>query len=250
MLNRCRNTGLKDDKNYLNINESILLRKNVDNYIDKKINEWNETVPFADHFEGKKVHMEYYTRHLIETIWRIRLLRVSESKALSEISKISPLAAQIWANYENEEMTHDELFAQDLLAQNISRSEILSTEPYLSTKLLTGFFSYLLDHEGPLGVVVYSYLVEYVNVKLEPVKLKEMKKSIGERKIRGQIAHSHTDTTEDHPGEVWQVIRYLIVNENDIVNIYKYIDEMQSILSMYFHEIYKDKVLNITREAA
>ena len=59
-----------------------------------------------------------------------------------------------------------------------------------------------------------------------------MKKSVGVNKIRGQIAHSHTDMQDDHPGEVWQVIRYLINNEQDIKNIYRYIDEMQKILAM------------------
>ncbi|MCE0444855.1 hypothetical protein LT493_04830 [Streptomyces tricolor] len=35
----------------------------------------------------------------------------------------------------------------------VSPEQFLDTEPYLSTKLLSGCFSYLLDHEGPLGVV-------------------------------------------------------------------------------------------------
>lgn len=249
MLNRCNKTGLNLDENYLDRFESNALREQVDSYIDKKIAQWNDTVPFATHLEEKNIHREYYIRHLIETIWRIRLLRVSESKALSEIAKIHPVAAQIWANYESEEMTHDELFAQDLYSQNVSKETILATEPYLSTKLLTGFFSYLLDHEGPLGVVVYSYLVEYVNVKLEPQKIVALKSTLGEKNIRGQISHSHTDMNDDHPGEVWQVVRYLIRSEQDIKNVYRYIDEMQKILSMYFHEVYNDKVTNI-REAA
>ena len=160
MLNRCINTGLTAEKDYVNRYKSNLLRANVDEYIDKKIEQWNSSVPYATHFEENEINKDYYIRHLIETIWRIRLLRVSESKALTEIAKIHPVAAQIWANYEREEMIHDELFAQDLYSQNISKETILATEPYLSTKLLTGFFSYLLDHEGPLGVVVYSYLVE------------------------------------------------------------------------------------------
>jgi hypothetical protein len=250
MLNRCCNTGLESNQSFLGINESNELRKKIDNFIDEQIDNWNAVVPFATHFEEQTIHKKYYVRHLIETIWRIRLLRISESKALAEIAKINPYAAQIWANYEREEMIHDELFAQDLLAQNISRDVIIKTEPYLSTKLLTGFFLYLLEHEGPLGVVAYSYLVEYVNVKLEPKKISAMKSSLGEKSIRGQISHSHTDMNDDHPGEVWQVIRHLIRNENDIKNLYRYLQEMQEILAMYFKEIYEDKVNDIKRRAA
>ncbi len=99
-------------------------------------------------------------------------------------------------------MLHDELFVSDLERVGVSREQLLATEPYLSTKLLSGYFSYLLDHEGPLGVVAYSYLVEYVNVKLEPKKLEALKESVGGGNIGGQINHSHTDINDDHPGEV------------------------------------------------
>ncbi|MEH2062648.1 MAG: hypothetical protein V7K50_10255 [Nostoc sp.] len=241
-MNRCQNTGLIRKKPFLNPIASANLRQEIDNLIDLQIDKWEQTVPFATHFEGELINQRYYQRHLIETVWRIRLLRVVESKAIAEIAKQSPEAAQIWANYEMEEMLHDELFIQDLEKSGVSREELLNTEPYLSTKLLVGFFSYLLDHEGPLGVLAYSYLVEYVNVKMEPKKIDAMKKSIGVTQIGGQIAHSYTDTNDDHPGEVWNAIRYIIKNEQDIANLKKYLQEQQKILAMYFHEIYADIV--------
>src|SRR6218665_2919135 len=157
MTNRVKHAGLENHQPFLNAVASTHLRSEIDTFIDRQIENWYATVPYAAHLEGKTVDSEYYRRHLIETAWRIRLLRVSESKALAEIAKRSPKAAQIWANYEREEMLHDELFIQDLARAGVSREQFLATEPYLSTKLLTGFFSYLLDHEGPLGVVAYSY---------------------------------------------------------------------------------------------
>jgi hypothetical protein len=241
--NRVKNTGLGRGKPFLTPMQSEKLRAEVDRFIDKQIKNWYETVPYASHFEGKDINRPYYKRHLIETAWRIRLLRVAESKTLAEIAKRSPEAAQIWANYEMEEMLHDELFIQDLAKISVSREEFLATEPYLSTKLLAGFFSYLLDHEGPLGVVAYSYLVEYVNVKLEPKKIEAMKISLGENEIAGQISHSHTDINDDHPGEVWRAIRFLINDENDVKHLYTYLAEHQRILAMYFEEAYNDVIV-------
>ena len=243
-MKHCQNTGLGHRKPYLSLKRSGEVRAQIDQYIEQKMKEWNATVPFAQHFEGDEIHQNYYRRNLIETALRIRLLRVSESKALAEIAKISPEAAQIWANYECEEMIHDKLFADDLVRSGGCMEDLLQANPYLSTKLLTGFFSYLLDHEGPLGVVAYSYLVEYVNVKIDPDKIKGMKRSLGEEKIKGQISHTHTDLNDDHPGEVWAAIRYLIADEDDIQSIYTYIDQHQEILAMYFREIYQDIVLN------
>jgi hypothetical protein len=239
-MNRCQNTGLGRSKPFLNPIAAAKLRQDIDLLIDQQVEQWNQTVPFATHFEGKQIHQQYYQRHLIETAWRIRLLRVAESKALAEIAKSSPEAAQIWANYEMEEMLHDELFIQDLEKAGVSRQTFLNTEPYLSTKLLAGFFSYLLDHEGPLGVVAYSYLVEYINTKLEPKKINAMKQSIGETAITGQISHSHTDINDDHPGEVWNALRYLIKDDQDITSLKRYLVEHQEVLALYFREIYAD----------
>ncbi|MCA8276353.1 MULTISPECIES: hypothetical protein [Burkholderia] len=250
MSNRVKNAGLEHRTPFLNAAAAAQLRSEIDALIDRQIDTWYDTVPYAAHLEGKSVDSEYYRRHLIETAWRIRLLRVSESKALAEIAKRSPEAAQIWANYEREEMLHDDLFIQDLERAGVTRDAFLATEPYLSTKLLTGYFSYLLDHEGPLGVVAYSYLVEYVNVKLEPRKIEALKDSVGEQNIGGQIAHSHTDINDDHPGEVWAAIRYLLRDDDDIAALKRYLGEHQTVLALYFKELYDDKIASTLKAAA
>ncbi|RKP46041.1 hypothetical protein [Trinickia fusca] len=250
MSNRVKNAGLENRTPFLNAAASAQLRAEIDALIDRQIDTWYETVPYAAHLEGKTIDSEYYRRHLIETAWRIRLLRVSESKALAEIAKRSPEAAQIWANYEREEMLHDDLFIQDLERAGVSRETFLATEPYLSTKLLTGYFSYLLDHEGPLGVVAYSYLVEYVNVKLEPRKIAALKDSVGEQNIGGQISHSHTDINDDHPGEVWAAIRYLLRDKDEVEALKRYLSEHQTVLALYFKELYEDKIESTLKAAA
>lgn len=238
MINRCINTGLGRDKPFLNPTQSAILREEINEIIDQQISEWQATVPGTDQHKRKDdFNMAYYQRGLAETALRIRLLRVVESKAIAEIAKRSPEAAQIWADYERDEMLHDEMFIQDLIKSGFTREDFLKIEPTLSTKMLVGFFSYLLDHEGPLGVVAYSYLVEYCNVKLEPEKLEGLKQILGEEMIAGQIAHAHTDTNHDHPTMVWSCLRYLINNNNDIANLKEYLKEFQKILSMFFVEM-------------
>ncbi|MEU9705476.1 hypothetical protein [Streptomyces sp. NPDC047981] len=250
MPNRVTNVGYGNKSTFLNAAASAELRAQIDEQIDQQVLEWYANVPEAAHLEGKNVDSAYYKRHLIETAWRIRLLRVSEAKALVEIAKRSPEAAQVWANYEQEEMLHDELFITDLAKVGVSREQFLATEPYLSTKLLTGYFSYLLDHEGPLGVVAYSYLVEYVNVKLEPRKLEALKGSVGEARIGGQISHSHTDINDDHPGEVWAAVRHLLHDEDDVAAFRRYLKEHQSLLAQYFEELYLDTLANAEKQPA
>ncbi|MCA1222214.1 iron-containing redox enzyme family protein [Streptomyces sp. 8L] len=250
MPNRVTNVGYGDRTPFLSSTASAKLRTEIDEQLDQQVLEWYANVPEAAHLEGANVDSAYYKRNLIETAWRIRMLRVSEAKALVEIAKTSPEAAQVWANYEQEEMLHDELFIDDLAKAGVSREEFLATEPYLSTKLLTGYFSYLLDHEGPLGVVAYSYLVEYVNVKLEPKKLEALKKSVGEANIGGQINHSHTDINDDHPGEVWAAVRHLLRSQDDIDSFKRYLREHQQLLAQYFEELYLDTIARAEKQPA
>jgi hypothetical protein len=250
MQNRVTHVGYGERTTFLNAAASAKLRAEIDQQLDQQVLEWYANVPEAAHLEGGNVDSEYYKRNLIETAWRIRMLRVSEAKALVEIAKRSPQAAQVWANYEQEEMLHDELFIADLERIGVSREQFLATEPYLSTKLLTGYFSYLLDHEGPLGVVAYSYLVEYVNVKLEPRKLEALKGSVGEDNIGGQISHSHTDINDDHPGEVWAAVRHLLRGEDDVAAFKRYLREHQSLLAQYFEELYLDTIAKAEKQPA
>ncbi len=238
-MNRCKNTGLGREKPYLNPTQSVLFRQEIDAIIDQQIDEWNAKVPATDEHQKKEDSFNYplYARGLAETAIRIRLLRVIESKAIAEIAKISPESAKIWAEYECDEMLHDEMFIQDLEKTGTSREAFMDIEPYMSTKLLVGFFSYLLDHEGPMGVVAYSYLVEYVNVKLEPGKIEGLSLILGKDMIAGQIAHSHTDINHDHPGMVWGALRYLINSEEDKEALKMYLREFQDLLAMFFREI-------------
>ena len=237
-MNRCKNSGLGRDKPFLNAVQSVELRQKIDNIIDVQIKEWQKNVPGTDQHKRKEdFNMSYYQRCLAETAIRIRLLRVVESKAIAEIAKTSPEAAQNWADYERDEMLHDEMFIQDLVKSGMPREEFLKIEPTISTKMLVGFFSYLLDHEGPLGVVAYSYLVEYVNVRLELEKLAGLKEILGDEMIAGQVAHAHTDVNHDHPTMVWSCLRYLITSDKDVVSLKMYLKEFQKILMMFFKEM-------------
>jgi hypothetical protein len=123
MFNRVKYVGYSDCSSIFGAADSVNLRRDIDQLIDHQVEQWYETVPEAAHLEGKNVNSLYYKRHLIETAWRIRLLRVAEAKALVEIAKVSPQAAQIWARYEQEEMLHDDLFIQDLERIGVTREE-------------------------------------------------------------------------------------------------------------------------------
>ena len=249
-MNRVRNTGITYPKPYFSEAEGLEKKAELDRYLDKKMEEWKQTVPFASHFTDKDLHQQYYRRTLIEHVWRIRLSRVSQSKAISKIAQVSPRAAHDYAMYQGEEMLHDRLYIADSEAAGISLREIYETEPYLSTRLFIGFFYYALEHESPMAPVVSNYLVEYTQAKLQPAIVDSLQEKLGKEKVKGQAAHLHVDTTEDHSMEMWKILTQLIFSEEDFQTVFKYIDDVQDILALFFREIYEDTVVKGAEKAA
>jgi len=236
------NCGIEHPSPKFTAEHEVEIRKKLDTYLDFKMEEWRKNVPYADHLQSKQLHLAWYRRHLIEHVWRIRLNRVAHSRALTELTKLSPEAAQLYAAYQSEEMNHDVLFWRDCEAQGVTRDELYSTTPFLATKLLAGFFYYLCEHEGPVGVVSASYLIEYTTAKLTPKQVSALRDTVGAEKITGQTAHLETDLGDDHAGEMWAILRYLISSDADVERVLRYFDDIQNILAMYFKSLYEQTV--------
>jgi pyrroloquinoline quinone (PQQ) biosynthesis protein C len=236
--NRITDRSIIRRKPFLDKEASAQAKHDVDHFLDEKIEEWNRTVPFAQHFEGKDVHLPYYRRSLIEHCWRIRLMRSAQSNALHKITRLHAEAAKLYAAYQDEEMLHDALFMQDAERIGVSPEEIYASEPSFSTRLLAGYLYFVAEHERPLGVICYSYLVEYTTQKITPKQIKAMAESLGRDKITGQAAHLNTDLVEDHTQDMWNILSLLIDSEEDLADVKRYLSEIQDLLKMFFEEMY------------
>ncbi|MFT3803419.1 MAG: hypothetical protein QM766_19680 [Burkholderiaceae bacterium] len=249
-MNRVRNSGIAHPVPYFSDSEGLAAKAKLDRYLDKKMEEWRQNVPYASHMAEKKIHLPYYRRTLIEHVWRIRLSRVSQTKAIYKIAQISPRAAQDYAHYQADEMLHDKLYIRDCESVGITMDEILATEPYLSTRLFQGFFYYAIEHEHPMAPVVSNYLVEYTQAKLQPKFVRALKESMGHDSVKGQEAHLAVDSRDDHSMEMWKILNQLILSEEDYAMVFRYIDDVQSILELFFREIHKDTVVEPSSPAA
>ena len=239
LMNRVKRCGITHPKPYLDSMKGQVVRQQIDSYIEKKIKEWNQSVPYANHLYEKDVDKSYYRRHVIEDVWRIRLMRTCQTRVLHQIAQKSPEAAQLYARYQDEEMLHDLLFKKDVESLDVSEEELLSTEPMFSTRLLVGFIYFVVKHENPLGAIAYSYLIEYVTEKLATKRVENLAAEFGIEKVKGQAAHTNTDLTLDHAGNMWEILNAFIFCQEDIDAFYKYLDEIQDLLAMYFKELYE-----------
>ncbi|MDV5140774.1 iron-containing redox enzyme family protein [Chimaeribacter arupi] len=167
-------------------------------------------------------------------------MRSAQCNALHKISQVNAEAAQLYAAYQDEEMLHDTLFMQDAESLGVTKETIYATEPSFYTRLLTGFLYFVAEHEKPLGVVCYSYLVEYTTQKITPKQIKALSDALGDDKIMGQAAHLNTDLVEDHTQDMWDILSKLIESDQDIADVKRYFSEIQELLKMFFVELHEN----------
>lgn len=216
-------------------------RARVDSYLDACIKHFYLNVPYARHqMESDQLNLEYYKRHNIETILRLRRKRTIDALAIRYFTKVDPVTAKAWAHYTDDEMLHDTLFAADLAKVGVEKEQIYSTEPLLSTMLLTGYLQYGIEYEGtPLALLASVYFVEYVTTRTQPQWLDNLEKVLGKDKIKGQRAHVGTDLNDTHDDFVWTVLETLVPDEKDEEKTLKHLQNIYQLWQLYFVELYK-----------
>ncbi|MGH3778224.1 MAG: hypothetical protein ACRDRR_21215 [Pseudonocardiaceae bacterium] len=220
--------------------EMVEFRARVDSYLDACIAHFYQNIPFARHqLESSEINLDYYRRHNIETILRLRRKRTIDALAIRYFTKVDPVAAKAWAHYTDDEMLHDRLFAADLAKVGVSKDEIYGTEPLLSTKLLTGYLQYGIEYEGtPIALIASVYFVEYTTTRTQPAWLDNLEKSLGADKVKGQRAHVGTDLDDAHDDFVWGVLETLLHGPQDENKVMLHLQDIARLWEMYFLELY------------
>jgi hypothetical protein len=236
-------------------------RAQVDAKLDKIVEEYFKRDPYArKHVESTELNTAYFVRQTIEMCLRIRLRRMVDAMVIHHFTKHDPRQAKNWAKYTEEEMLHDTLFAMDLERFGVSREEIYKTEPFLSTKLLQGYLYYTLEHEGPMGTLVYSYSTEYTSRKTQPAWLDHLEKIVGKEKVHGARAHLNYDVDEGHSHFVWNVLMSQVKTPEDERRLLAHMDNIFGLICGYSYELFvttiqgqpavpADTVVNVTRAA-
>lgn len=217
------------------------LRKKVDAVLDTFIKDFYETVPYAQHQKNSsELNLDYYKRHNIETILRLRRKRTVDALAIKYFTKVDPVQAKAWAHYTDDEMLHDRLFAADLAKVGVTKDQIYSTEPLLSTKLLTGYLQYGMEFEdSPLALITSVYFVEYVTTRTQPDWLDNLGTVLGEDNVKGARAHVNTDLDDDHDDFVWRVLSTLVTSDADEQKVIEHLNHVYWLWKLYFVELHQ-----------
>lgn len=206
--------------------------------LDAMIASFYEAAPAVRHLAtSSTIDKQLFERHTIETILRIRLARIADSKVIQHFTRTDPFAAQKWSKYTEEEMLHDRLFLKDLKNLGVSEEAVYSTDPLLATKLLQGYLYYTIEHEGPRGLLSKSYFVEYTTKRTQAAWNGNVKRALGEQAVKGAEAHLNYDLAEDHSTDVWNVLMTVVKTPEDEARVLYHLEVYYGLFLAYFNEL-------------
>lgn len=215
-------------------------RREVDALLDRLIARFYREVPFGQHMlKDDSIDLEYYKRHNVETVLRIRAKRTVDALAIRWFTKHDPVRAKAWAHYTDDEMLHDRMFVRDLQAVGMSEEEIYGTEPFLATRLMMGYLLHGQEYdETPLALISSVYFVEYTTTRTQPQWLDNLERVLGKDKVKGARAHANIDLDDKHDDFVWDVLQSLVHSPADERMVLRHMEEIYRLYAMYFDELY------------
>ncbi|MFI9819156.1 iron-containing redox enzyme family protein [Streptomyces sp. NPDC052013] len=202
-----------------------------------------EKVPGAREFhDGSWTDREYYKRHLIETVLRIRLNNEVDAYGLYKVgSKDHRLAATL-AQYLSEENNHEGMFLRDLKRFGIEKDEVDALRPFPSTEYLMGYLYFAINEQGPLPTAVWNWFVEWYSDRYNPVITKKAADTFGLETVKGSQAHIDYDESHDHDELMWSTVDRAVRGWGDFDSAERLLTNFIDLIGLYFAELHAHTV--------
>ena len=220
-----------------------LSRAELDDTLVTSLEQQFERVPMMREFHaGQWMHRDYYLRHLVEIVLRIRLNNEVDSYALSRVGSSDDHLAAILAQYLAEEYGHEHMFMRDIKQLGGTEQLVNETRPFLSTELLMGYLHLSVNKQGPAPTTVWNYFVEWYSDRYNQVITDRARAEYGEDALRGSQAHLDFDEGHDHDELMWKVVDRAVNKWSDRETALRYAKAFVTLSGDYFAELYESTV--------
>ncbi|MFJ7625098.1 hypothetical protein ACIQZN_01250 [Streptomyces sp. NPDC097595] len=218
-------------------------RQQLEKLAAEQMEELFRKAPQAREFHaGTWFDREYYERHLIETVLRIRLNNEVDAYGLYKIgSKDHRLAATL-AQYLAEENNHEGMFLRDLKRFGIEKEQVDAMRPFRSTDYLMGYLYFAINEQGPLPTAVWNWFVEWYSDQYNPVITRKAAAELGAEMVKGSQAHIEYDESHDHDDLMWSTVERAIRGWGDFASAERLLCNFVDLIRLYFTELYEDTV--------
>lgn len=200
-------------------------------------------IPFTRNFHtGQKTNLDYYKRHVIEIILRIKLNNEVDAYSLYKIGYKDNLLSKKLATYLSEEYGHEAFFMSDLRALGVSEEQVNKTNPFFSTKKLIGYLYFAIMQDGPMPTMVWNWLVEWYSDTYNMIITQKAAKEFGKDKVLGSLKHLSFDESHDHLSLMFSTIEATVKTDYDSEKVKMYISNFIDLIGEYYLDLYANTI--------
>ncbi|KVN30860.1 hypothetical protein WJ63_08870 [Burkholderia pyrrocinia] len=186
---------------------------------------------------GEWIDREYYRRHLVETVLRIRLNNEVDAFALYKIGFKDNSLAQILAQYLAEEYGHEGLFLRDIEKFGLTAAQVDAIAPLHSTDKLIGYLYLSIGRDGPLPTMVWNWFVEWYSDRYNKTITEAAARAFGHDLVKGSLGHIQYDESHDHDDLMWGAVQRAIDGWGGIDTAEAYLRHFVGLIGEYFDEL-------------
>jgi hypothetical protein len=180
-----------------------------------------------DFHEGTWMDRDFYKRHMIEAVLRIRMCNEADAYALYKASSGDYRLAAKLARYLAEEIGHEGMFVRDLERFGVSLADINATQVFPATLKVMGYIRLETDVRGPAPAVLWDWYLEWYSDRYIPAITEAASREFGAVTTKGATAHLGVDDAQGHDDLMFETTARA-------VELYGSVDSAYADLEMYF----------------
>jgi hypothetical protein len=217
------------------------LEESLDFFLQNMVGNILRLVPNATHLtdDAQELNEDYYLRHRIETIKRIRMTSRTDALALARMVEEDYEAARWWGHYTAQEMTHDLLYMKDLRQHGLTDEDVAAVQPFSSTVAMLDYLTRNIAEVGSIAAVAYSIFVEWNSERASMTTVEKVEKKYSKSHVSGSKAHVGIDQNEDHYAMMLDVVHRLLALYPDETVLLNLLMDIAGYFAAYFNELHE-----------
>ncbi|MEX3967726.1 hypothetical protein AB4Y42_36910 [Paraburkholderia sp. EG286B] len=186
---------------------------------------------------GDWIDSEYYRRHLIETVLRMRLNNEVGAFALYKISGQDNSLAQMLAQHLAQEYGQECHLLHDIERFGLTAASVESIRPFNSTDKLIGYLYLSIVRDGPLPTMLWNWFQGWYSGRYNKVIAHSAARAFGHDQVKGTLSHIEYAESRSLEDSTWIALRLAIGGWGGTGKAEIYLNNFVGMIHEYFEEL-------------
>lgn len=215
-------------------NDRIRFEELAQHAMDQIFTTSPETAAFH---RGDWIDSEFYRRHLVETVLRIRLNNEANAFALHKTGCKDNALAQMLALYLSQAYGKEDQFLDDIEKFGLPATAVDNIAPFNSTDKLIGYLYLSIGRDGPLPTTLWNWLQAWYSGRYDKIIVESAARAFGNDHTRGSLNYIEYAESHSHEDLMWIALQHAIGGWGGMRKAEGYLHNFIGLIEEYFEEL-------------